>query len=326
MLIVRKRLFIACTALMATLGLASNVRAQDKYPSRPINIIVPGPPGGGTDTLIRQLAEVIEPALGTKLVIENKPGGGGAVGVTLVTQARPDGYILGFTHNGALTTIQHSLQVPYTLDSYQPIIQIGYGSYIMCVTSDFPGNTAKEFLAELRSKPGRYTYGNDGVGSTMHLAAEQIFRKFDIKAKPVPFGGAGETARNFLGGHIDIYGGSLPPVIAHVKAGKVKCPLLTSAENNPAVPQASGLKDLGIPELEVGLWWGLIGPKGLPDNVMKTLVTAFTEGAAKPSVREALDRIGAAPTVHGPDEYKAMLARESASLGEAAKAIGLVKK
>jgi len=323
---VRKKLFAACATLMATFGLASGTCAQDKYPSRPINIIVPGPPGGGTDTLIRHLAEVIEPVLGTKLVVENKPGGGGAIGVTLVTQARPDGYTLVFTHNGALTTIQHSLQLPYTLDSYQPIIQIGYGSYIMCVAADFPANNAKEFLDELRSKPGHYTYGNDGVGSTMHLAAEQIFRKFGIKAKPVPFGGAGETARNFLGGHIDIYGGSLPPVIAHVKAGKVKCPLLTQAANNPVVPGASGLKDLGIPELEVGLWWGLIGPKGLPDNVMKTLVTAFTEGAAKPSVREALQRIGASPAVHGPDEYKAMIAHESASLGEAAKAIGLLKK
>jgi tripartite-type tricarboxylate transporter receptor subunit TctC len=323
---VRKKLFVACAALVATLGFAGGSYAQDKFPSRPINIVVPGPPGGGTDTIIRKLAEVIEPELGTKLVIENKPGGGGAIGVALVTQARPDGYSLVFSHNGALTTIQHTLQLPYTLESYQPIIQIGYGSYVMCVAADFPANTAKEFLDELRSKPGHYTYGNDGVGSTMHLAAEQIFRKFDIKAKPVPFGGAGETARNFLGGHIDIYGGSLPPVIAHVKAGKVKCLLLTQAANNPVVPQASGLKDLGIPELEVGLWWGLIGPKGLPDNVMKTLVAAFTKGAAHPAVQETLARIGASPTVHGPDEYKAMIAQESASLGEAAKAIGLLKK
>lgn len=321
----RMKLWVAAAILISPIIVAGAAKAEDKYPSRPITVIVPGPPGGGTDTLIRQLAEVVEPMLGTKLVIENKPGGGGAVGVTLMTQARPDGYTLAFVHNGAVTTIQHSLKVAYTLDSYQPIVQVGYGSYIMCVKSDFPANNAKEFLDELRKKPGHYTYGNDGVGGTMHLAAEQIFGKLGIKAKPVPFGGAGETARNFLGGHVDIYGGSVPPILAHVKDGKVKCPLLTSADDNPSVPGASGLKALGMPDLAVGLWWGLIGPKGLPKNVMDTLVTTFTKAAQTPEIKQALGRIGAAPVVHGPEEYKEMIRRESTSLGEAAKSIGLVK-
>ena len=174
-------------------------------------------------------------------MIENKPGGGGSVGTALITQARPDGYTLLMNFNGPMTTLPHSLQVPYTLDSYTPIIQVGSGSYVLCTAPDFPAANAKELIANLKQNPGKYTYGNDGVGNTMQLAAERIFRHFDVKARPVPFGGAGETARNFLGGHVDFYGGSLPPILPHVAAGKAKCLMLTSAADNPAMPGASGL-------------------------------------------------------------------------------------
>lgn len=321
--IVQIRAALLFGAMAAVLPHAA--RAQEKYPTRPITMIVPAPPGGGTDTLGRQLAEAVEPTLGTKVIVDNKPGGSGAIGVTLVTQARPDGYTVGFVHNGTLTTIQHSLQVPYTQDSYQPVVQIGFSSYVMCVAPDFPATNAKELLSEMKSKPGKYTYGNDGIGGTMQLVAERIFQHFGVKARPVPFGGAGETARNFLGGHVDIYGGSFQAILPHMTAGKAKCLLLTSADDNPAMPQASGLKALGIPEMETGLWWGLIGPKNLSPQAASTLQSAFTKAAETPSVKEALARIGATAVVRGPQEFRDLIAREAASLGAAATEIGLKK-
>ena len=311
---------------VVAIACAFGAAAQDKYPSRPIQVMVPTPPGGGTDIIARQLAEIVEPILGQKLVIENKPGGGGSVGTALITQARPDGYTLLMNFNGPLTTLPHSLQVPYTTDSYTPIIQVGFGSYVLCTAPDFPASSAKELIAQLKQNPGKYTYGNDGVGNTMQLAAERIFRHFDVKARPVPFGGAGETARNFLGGHVDFYGGSLPPILPHVAAGKAKCLLLTSAADNPAMPGASGLAALGIPQLETVLWWGLIGPKGLPANVVETLEKAFHEAVASPRFKETMEKQGATPVARGSKEMAALIDKEYAALGEVAKAVGLQKK
>jgi tripartite-type tricarboxylate transporter receptor subunit TctC len=316
----------AALGAMACIAGAFSAAAQEKYPSRPIQVMVPTPPGGGTDIIARQLAEIVEPILGQKLVIENKPGGGGSVGTALITQARPDGYTLLMNFNGPLTTLPHSLQVPYTTDSYTPIIQVGFGSYVLCTAPDFPAANAKELIANLKQNPGKYTYGNDGVGNTMQLAAERIFRHFDVKARPVPFGGAGETARNFLGGHVDFYGGSLPPILPHVAAGKAKCLILTSAADNPAMPGASGLAALGAPELETVLWWGLIGPKGLPANVVETLDKAFRQAVASPRFKETMEKQGATPIARSSKEMGELIQKEYAALGDVAKAVGLQKK
>ena len=310
---------IACIGVLPT-------TAQERYPSRPIQLIVPSPPGGGTDIFARQLADLVEPILGAKLVVENKPGGGGTVGTTLVTQSKPDGYTLGMIWNSPLTTSPHSLTVPYTADSYTPIIQIGSSSYVIFAQPDFPASTGKEFIAHLKQNPGKYTYGNDGVGGTMQLAAERIFGHFGVKVRPVPFGGAGETARNFLGGHVDFYGGSLPPILPHVAAGKAKCLVLTSAANNPALPSATGLADLGAPDVETVLWWGVIGPKGLPADRVQAIEAAFRKAAESQRFKDVQQKQGATAVIRGHDEMAKLIRNEHAALGEVAKSLGLQRK
>ena len=257
-----------CVTLVASSGL---VHGQEKYPSRPITLVVPTPPGGGTDVVARRLQAIVEPILGVPVVVRNMPGAGGVVGTAYVADAKPDGYTLALTFNGALTTIPSTKRVPYKTDSYVPIMQVGSSFYAMCVAPTFPANTGREFLEELRRNPNKYTYGNDGAGGNMHLAAERIFSKFAVKARAVPLGGAGETARFFLGGHIDIYGGSVPPIMPYVTAGTAKCLLLTSANDKATLPQASGLAALGAAELETGFWYVIVGPKDLPLEIVKTL-------------------------------------------------------
>jgi len=298
-------------------------RAQDKFPSSPITLVVPVPPGGGTDVLARQLADVVEPLLGVPVIVKNVPGSGGVVGTNAVVNAKPDGYTLALTFNGALTTIPATRQVPYSSDAYEPIIQIGYNTYVMCVAPGFPATSGKEFLEELRRNPEKYTYGNDGLGNNMQLAAERIFQHFGIKARPVPLGGAGETAKLFLGGHIDIYGGSVPPIMPHVAAGKAKCLLLSSANERADLPLASGLRSLGIPELETGFWYVVIGPKGLRPEIVDKLYNAFKSAAESPRIKQTLAGIGADPVIRGPTETKALIARERKDLGEVARQLGL---
>lgn len=296
------------------------------YPDRPITLIVPAPPGGGTDVFARALSEIVEGTLRQKLVVENRAGGGGTLGVTQLVTARPDGYTLGFIWNSPLTTSPHSLQVAYTPDSYKAVMSIGFSSYVLCAQPSFPAANAGEMIAKLKEPGARFTYGNDGVGGTMQLAAERIFAATGVKMRAIPFGGAGETAKNFLGGHVDFYGGSLPPIIAHAQAGKAKCLLLTSAEGNAALPEAQGLKALDLAAQETVLWWGLIAPAGTPDAVVAQIEKAFSDAAASDKFKEVLDRQGATRRVLDGKATAKLIRDELEALGGVAKSLGIERK
>ena len=314
----------AALLMLGVLSCRTESAAADPYPERPIRVIVPTPPGGGTDLLGRLTAQVVEQSLNTRIVVENKPGAGGSIGTAQVARARPDGYTLGFIFNGALTTLPVTMRdVPYDRDSYVPIILIGYGFYTMCVAPKFPADSGAAFLEELKRHPGQYTYGTDGVGNTMQLAAERIFQHFGIKQVSVPFGGAAETAQYFLSGQIDIYGGAILQILPHVQKGAAKCLLLTAAAGSPLIPQASGLDAVGAQGLGTGLWWGLIGPKDLPPEIVDRLYRAYRDAAQAPPVVAALDRLGAAPVTYDPAQMKALIAREYDALHQVAERLGL---
>lgn len=315
----------AGTLAALVLAPAASALAQG-YPTRPVTLVVPAPPGGGTDVFARQLAELVEPIFKQKVVIENKAGAGGTLGVTQITTARPDGYTLGFIWNSPLTTSPQSLNVAYTPEKYKPLMSIGFSSYVLCAQPGFAATTGREFIAALKAPGARFTYGNDGVGGTMQFAAERIFGKIGAKVKGIPFAGAGETAKNFLGGHVDFYGGSLPPILAHVQAGKAKCLLLTSASGNPALPGVDGLDAVGLGGEETVLWWGLIAPAGLPADLAETIEKAFIEAAGSEKFKEAMERQGATRRILGATQTTDLIVKELAALTEVAKGLGIEKK
>jgi tripartite-type tricarboxylate transporter receptor subunit TctC len=319
-------MLISVIAGLAVSATAASGLTAETYPSRPIQMIVPSPTGGGTDLAARVLAEAAESFLQQKVVVENKPGGGGTVGVALVTQARPDGYTLAAVWNSPLTASPQTLQVPYTHEDYTPILMLSWSSYVLCASPAFPAETAEEMVAHLKSRPNAYTYGNDGVGGTMQLAAERIFRALGVQVRPVPFGGAGETLKNFLGDHVDFYGGSIPPVLPHAKAGKAKCLLVTSAERNAALPSAAGLADLGIPETATVLWRAIIGPKGMPPDTVAIVEKAFRQAAQSEKFRTFLAQQGEELKLAGPDELKQIIVAEDTALGEVAAALKQAEK
>jgi tripartite-type tricarboxylate transporter receptor subunit TctC len=315
----------ASIALITLVSDAGNLRAQEKYPSRPVTIITPAAPGGGLDTTARQLAQAAEKLTGGTFVIENKSGASGTIGVTHVVNARPDGYTLGFVTNGMLTVTPHSLRVAYTEESYVPVVRVGSTGYVMCVSPDFPANSGKEFIDHLAKNPNKYSYGNDGVGGTMHVAAEYAFKKLGVKATAIPFRGGNETLTSFLGGHLDIFGGGIPSILPYVASSQAKCLLLTSASENALVPQASGLAAVGVPDFDGGLWFGLIAPKGTPQPIIDELATIFSQAAKDSAVNAALGRIGAEAAVLGPKEFRALIDRDSAIFAAATKELGLQK-
>lgn len=293
------------------------------YPERAIELLVPAPAGGGTDTSARKLAILLEEKLGVSLAVLNVGGGGGSVGITQFMQAKPHGYQLLATWNSPLTTVPQVQPVAYSLDDLTPIASTSETAYTLCVKPDFPAASGQEFLAILAENPGKYTYGNDGIGGTMQLAAERIFQKKGIEAVPIPFGGAGETLQNFLGGHVDIYGGSISPVLPYVQNGEAKCLVVTSADSVPALPDAAGLAELGLADEETLLWRAIFGAKDMDPARVETLAKAISEAVQDPSYVAFLEGQGEVPNVVTGTALRDRVQAEYEALAAVAKTLGL---
>ncbi|MEM9107108.1 MAG: tripartite tricarboxylate transporter substrate binding protein [Pseudomonadota bacterium] len=310
---------LACLAAATVLS----TPALAEYPERSIELTIPAGAGGGTDTSARKLAILLEEALGQSIAILNVSGSGGSVGATQFMQAKPDGYSLFATWNSPLTTVPQVQNVAYSLDSFTPIASTSETAYTLCVKSDFPATDGAGFLAELEANPGKYTYANDGIGGTMQLAAERIFQAKGIEAVAIPFGGAKESLQNFLGGHVDIYGGSISTVLPHVESGTAVCPIVTSAADVPALSGASGLAALGLADKETLLWRAILGPQGLDPEVVAKLADVIEAAVNDPGYVEFLATKGEVPNVVKGDELGQRLQNEFDGLAEVSKALGL---
>lgn len=314
---------LLCAATLATAAVAAPPAYAD-YPERTIELTIPAGAGGGTDTSARRLALILEDMLGTSIAVFNVAGGGGSVGATqFVQSARPDGYALFATWNSPLTTVPLVQDVAYDLDDFTPIASTSQTAYVLCVSPDFPADTGEEFLAELRANPGRYTYGNDGIGGTMQLAAERIFQARDIEAVAIPFSGASETLQNFLGGHVDIYGGSISTVLPYVDSGEAKCPVVTSAAAVPALPGASGLDSLGLGDRETLLWRAILGPAGLDQAIVDRLGEAISAAVNDPAYVAFLATKGETPNVLVGEALGERLRAEYEGLAAVSRSLGL---
>ena len=305
---------------------ALGAAAQEKFPSRPIEMIIPTAAGGGTDISLRMLAEIVEPILGQKVVVVNKTGGGGTVGMSSIVQAKPDGYTIGGLWNAPLTMTPHMLPAPYKPSDYTAVTLVTASPTILCVKAAFPADNGKAFIEALRKNPNKYTYGNDGVGGTIQLATERVFSKLGVKARPIPFAGAGETLKAFLGDHIDIYGGSIPPILPYVKDKSAKCLMVTSAERNAAVPEAASLADVGAPNEATVLWRGIITPNGLPPDRLAVLQKAFAEAAQTPKFKDFMQKRGEEAIGSSSAELRKLIDTEYDAMGNVMASIGLKKQ
>jgi len=288
-----------------------------------IKMIVPTAPGGGTDGFFRVLAKEATPYIKDPIVVVNVPGAGGTIGVAQMIHSPPDGQTLAAVWLGPVTVSPHTMKVAYTPNDYIPVIQLTSAPYVFCVHPDFPATDGKSFIEELRKNPDKYTYGNDGAGGPGQLAAERIFRAMKVKARDIPFKGAGETLTAFLGKHIDIYDGSVPPVLQHAQSGRANCVLLSSADKIASLPSASGLRELGIPDEELILWRGVLAPKGTPPAKIAELEAGFERAASAPATRKFLDDAGEQLLIRKGAALRQYIDKEYEALGKLAKALNL---
>lgn len=289
-------------------------------------LIIPTAPGGGTDTLFRAIAKYAEPHLDATLVVQNVGGAGGAIGVSQLTRAKPDGLTMAGVWMGPITVAPHTIDTTYGLDDYIPVIQLDAAPYVLCVRPDFPAKDGKELLQELKSKPGHYTFGTDGVAGPGQLATERVFQSFDVKARDIPYRGAGETMPALLGGVVDIYVGSVPPAAAMEKKGDVKCLLATGADPVKALPRATTLTELGIPEKQTLLWHGIVVPPSTPDAAVKRIEDAFEKAADSPEMAAFFETAGVEKRILRRKEFSEHIRKEYAELGALVKSLDLKKQ
>jgi tripartite-type tricarboxylate transporter receptor subunit TctC len=274
------------------LAVALTVAAGSALAADALKLIIPTAPGGGTDGFFRVLAKEAEAALGEPIVIMNVPGAGGTIGVAQMVRATPDGQTVAGVWLGPITVSPNTMKVPYTPNDYIPVVQVSSAPYVLCVHPEFPASDGKGLIAELQKNPDKYTYGNDGAGGPGQLATARILRATRSSARDVPFKGAGETLTAFLGKHVDIYVGSIPPIFQYVQSGRAKCLLVTSADRVASLPSAASLGDLGIPGEETILWRALIAPKGTPPERVAKLEAAFEKAATSATSRKFLEDAG----------------------------------
>lgn len=315
----RERIMLGINWIFAILAGFCAAAAHAQYPARYIEMIVPIAPGGGLDVQARLLAELVGGELKQRVVVVNKAGAGGTIGVATLVRAKPDGYTIGAVWSGPLTASPHNQPVSYSMDDYVPIVQFAKAPFVFCAAPDFPANTGGELIAHLKQNPEKYTYGNEGIGGTLHLGAERIFAALGVSVRAVSFSGATATAQSFAGGHIDIYAGGIASILPFVKAGKAKCLLLTSASRNPMIPQAAGLDELGIAQAETVFWRAIIAPKGLPPDVQSKLEAAFRAAAQSARFQEYLAGLGEIPSSLAGKDLAAFVRSEYLALGALAK-------
>ena len=293
------------------------------HAAEPLKLIIPTAPGGGTDGYFRVLAREVEPHLGETVVVLNVAGAGGTIGVAQMVRATPDGQTVAGVWLGPVTVVPNTAKTPYTPNDYIPVIQVSSAPYVMCVHPDFPANDGKALIAEIRKNPDKYTYGNDGLGGPGHLGTARILRATGASARDVPFKGAGETLTNFLGKHVDIYVGSIPPILQHMQQGRAKCLLVTSADRVPSLPKAASLSDLGIPNEETILWRALLAPKGTPPERIAKLESAFEKAANSATAKKFLEDAGEQVAIKKGAALKRYIDAEYDAMGKLAKALNL---
>ena len=265
-----------CSAIAVTLLASAAVPAQDKFPSRPITMIVAFPPGGVADKNARPTSAALEKVLGQPVTITNQPGAGGAVGNAKVAHAKPDGYTIGMLLSSVsvipAADALFNRKPAYTLDELKPIALISADPMILVVASKSDWKDVKSLVSDVKKKPGQYSFSSSGLYGALHMPMEMFFYSAGgLKLRHVPTKGGAPALRQLLGEHVDFTAGGPAAIGPHVRSGKIRPLASWGGTRHPAYPQVPTFKELGF-DIEYYIWAGMFAPSGTPDSVIKVLM------------------------------------------------------
>lgn len=294
------------------------------FPSKPVRLIVPFPPGGAVDYYARTVQNRLQETLGQPILIENRSGAGGMVGADLVVKAAPDGYTL-LVGNIASLAMNVGLYSKMTYDPRKdltPIMRTVAVNYVMTVHPSVPARSVKELIDHAKANPGKLSYGSAGSGSAPHLATELLKQRAGIDMLHVPFKGGGPMVADLLGGQIHIVIADQANLMPHVKAGKLRALAVGTLERSASYPDIPTIAESGFPGFEARAWQGIAGPANLPADIVTQLNAAFAKAMAFPEVHQRLLDGGLDPITGTPEDFAAFIRSEIDKWAKVAKDVG----
>lgn len=294
------------------------------YPSQPISLIIPFPPGGGTDLMARAVANQVIAQTNWNIIPINKPGAGGSIGIDTVAKANPDGYTLalGQTSNLAINPTLYK-KINYNPEKdLTPIGLVGEAPLVIVVPPSAKLKTLPDILAFAQKNPDQLTYGTSGNGTVAHLTTVQLQNKTNVKFTHIPYKGAAQGANDLMGGLIDMYVSSIPTLLGHINNGNMVPIAVTSRNRSNDLPNVPTLHELGIEGFNAVTWFGLVAPANTSPDVIKTLNQAFNKAIQSKEVAEQFKQLGSTPLTSTPEEFGQLISTDIKHWGETVKQSG----
>jgi tripartite-type tricarboxylate transporter receptor subunit TctC len=311
-------------ALAAFLICGTSALAQQSFPTKPVRLLIPYPPGGAVDILGRTLGDELSKKWGQPVIIENRTGAGGTIASQVVAKSAPDGYTLVIVASGHAINPYLYSNLPYdTFKDFRPISLLGSSPNVMLVAANSPYKTLADLLAAARAKPGSLSYGMAGIGTSTHLAGELLkyMTKVDIAA--VSYKGGAPVINDLLGGHIPLSFNNIPESIGQIKGGNLRPLGVTSATRSPVLPDVPTIAEAGVPGYDTVVWWGLLGPGGLSADLAAKISKDCAEALHAPAVKQRLDNLGATVAGTSPADFAKLIRADYEKWGPIIKAAGM---
>lgn len=315
----------ALTTAAVLIGmLALPARAEDKYPSKPITLVVPAAPGGSNDVFARLLGRQLTASLGQPVIVEDRPGASAVIASNYVARSAPDGYTLlvvssSFTTNAAI----HTSAAFDSSRNLMPVAALAKGPLILAVSDSLPVHTGAEFVSYAKAHPGQLNYGTSGIGSINHFASEILDEVAQIKMIHVPYKGIAPAVTDLMGGHVQLVIASAPSLLPQIRSGQLRALGIASMNPSAVAPDIVPLAKNDIPGYQVELWWGVLGPAGLPAPLVAKLNAEINKVVQLPEMRVAFLRDGAEPMPMQPAEFARFISDEIARWKKVAQSAGI---
>lgn len=315
---------VAALALLPQFVLAQgSARAAEDYPTRPIRLITPAPPGGTTDLLARIIGPRLSEVLKRQIVIDNRGGAGGVVAAEITAKAAPDGYTLLMAYSSHTTNVSLNPKANYrAVDDYQPVTQVTGAPLMLVVNPQLPVNSAQELVAYGKANPNKLNFSSAGNGSGAHMSVELLKYMTGIQAQHVPYKGMGPAVVDLVGGQVQALFAGVVPIQPLVRSGRVRALAVTSSRRVPALPDLPTVAESGVPGYEVVTWYGVLAPAGLPKPILTRLNAEIVKILRTPEVNRRLTDDGAEVIASAPDAFEKFLRAEVEKWAKVVKATG----
>src|SRR3954454_9482409 len=306
--------------MLAAESLLAQTSSAQIWPTKRVQVIVPFSPGSATDLLPRTVFEHVAAKVGQTFIIENRPGGGGAMGVSAVAKADPDGYTV-LVHSNALVTAPAIQSMPYDpVQDFARITPLGNVPLVLVISPDKNIKTLKELVAAAKAKPGSLNYAAAGIGTPPHLTMERFRLAAGFEGQVVPFRGAPEALTEVMAGRVDVYFAPITPAMALIREGKLLALAVSSAKRSAALPNVPTTIEAGYPNSDFDFWVGMFVPKHTPRNIVNRIHQETVKGLENPAVREKLANLGVEAMIMKPEDFDARIAKETRIAVELARA------